>query len=101
MPQMQNMIDFLAGTQARPARSGRGDADELAGEQIFFSKGRCAACHLPQTSFLGNNMRDLKLERFHRIGQIVNDLVMLPDGKAHGRLAPLRAPVAHAVSAGA
>ena len=31
-------------------------------------------------SFMDNNMHDLKLERFYRIGQTVNDLVMLPDG---------------------
>ena len=29
-------------------------------------KGRCADCHVPQTSFMDNNMHDLKLERFYR-----------------------------------
>ena len=33
-----------------------------------------------QTSFLDNNMHDLKLERFDEAGKTSNDLVMLPDG---------------------
>jgi cytochrome c peroxidase len=52
---------------------------ELAGEPVFMGKGRCAECHVPQTSFLDNNMHDLKLERFYDIGQTDNGLVMLPD----------------------
>ncbi len=43
-------------------------------------KGRCAECHIPAQSFLDHQMHDLKLERFYRVGQTVNDLVMLPDG---------------------
>ena len=43
-------------------------------------KGGCADCHVPQLSFLDNNMHDLKLERFYAIGKTVNDLTMLPDG---------------------
>jgi cytochrome c peroxidase len=53
---------------------------ELAGERIFLGKGRCGECHVPQTSFIDNNMHDLKLERFYRIGQTFNDFVTLPDG---------------------
>jgi cytochrome c peroxidase len=33
-----------------------------------------------QTSFLDNNLHDLKLERFYEAGKTSNDLVMLPDG---------------------
>ena len=29
---------------------------ELAGERVFFGKGRCSECHMPQTSFLDNNI---------------------------------------------
>ena len=53
---------------------------ELAGEQVFLGRGRCAECHIPQTAFMDNNMHDLKLERFYDIGTTVNGLVMLPDG---------------------
>jgi predicted outer membrane protein len=47
---------------------------------VFLGKGRCAECHIPQTSFLDNNMHDLKLERFYEPGKTVNGLVVLPDG---------------------
>jgi hypothetical protein len=53
---------------------------ELAGERVFMGKGHCAECHLPEKSFLDNEMHDLKLERFYKTGGSVNDLVMLPDG---------------------
>jgi cytochrome c peroxidase len=83
MAQMQNIIDFppapkldLTG-RLDPAKATQ---QELAGERLFFGKGRCAECHTPQTSFLDNNMHDLKLERFYEIGQTVNGLVTLPDG---------------------
>jgi len=83
MAQMQNIIDFPPAPKLDPF--GRLDPtkatdQELAGERIFFGKGRCAECHVPQTSFLDNNMHDPKLERFYRIGQTVNDFVTLPDG---------------------
>ena len=83
MAQMQNIIDFPPAPKLDPI--GRLDPSkatqqELAGEAVFMGKGRCAACHVPQLSFMDNNMHDLRLERFYQIGQTVNDLVMLPDG---------------------
>lgn len=83
MAQVQNMIDFPPAPKLDPA--GRLDpaqatAQELAGERVFLGKGRCAECHPPQTSFLDNNMHDLKLERFYDVGQTVNGLVQIPDG---------------------
>ena len=83
MAQMQNIIDFppapkldamgkLDPTQASP--------QELAGEDVFMNKGRCAQCHTPQLSFLDNNMHDLKLERFYQPGKVTNDQVAIPDG---------------------
>lgn len=83
MAQMQNIIDFPPAPKLDPL--GRLDPakatqQELAGEQIFLGKGRCASCHMPQTSFLDNNMHDLQLERFYDIGQTANGLVLLPDG---------------------
>jgi cytochrome c peroxidase len=83
MAQMQNIIDFPPAPKLDPfARldPAKASEQELAGERVFFGKGRCAECHVPQTSFLDNNMHDLKLERFYQPGQTVNDLVMLPDG---------------------
>jgi cytochrome c peroxidase len=83
MAQMQNIIDFPPAPKLDPF--GRLDPDqaseqELAGEQVFMGKGRCAVCHIPQTAFMDNNMHDLRLERFYEIGQTVNGLVTLPDG---------------------
>jgi cytochrome c peroxidase len=83
MSQMQNIIDFPPAPKLDPfgrldpAKAGE---QELAGERVFFGKGRCSECHMPQTSFLDNNMHDLKLERFYQFGQTVNDFVTLPDG---------------------
>jgi cytochrome c peroxidase len=83
MAQMQNIIDFPPAPKLDP--TGRLDptqasAAELAGEQVFMGKGRCAGCHIPQTSFLDNTMHDLKLERFYKVGQVFNDQVAVPDG---------------------
>jgi cytochrome c peroxidase len=83
MAQMQNIIDFPPAPKLDPL--GRLDPrkateQELAGEQVFMGKGRCAQCHIPQLSFLDNNMHDLKLERFYKPGQTHNDQAALPDG---------------------
>lgn len=83
MAQMQNIIDFPPAPKLDPfARldPSKSSEQELKGEQVFMGKGRCAECHIPQLSFMDNNMHDLKLERFYRIGQTVNDFVALPDG---------------------
>jgi cytochrome c peroxidase len=83
MAQMQNIIDFPPAPKLDP--TGRLDPskatqEELAGEAVFMGKGRCAECHIPQTSFMDNEMHDLKLERLYQIGATVNDMVELPDG---------------------
>jgi cytochrome c peroxidase len=83
MAQMQNMIDFPPAPKLDPAGrldSAKATEQELAGEKVFLGKGRCAECHIPQTSFTDNNMHDLGLERFYKTGQTVNGLVQSPDG---------------------
>src|SRR3954451_24896595 len=83
MAQMQNMADFPPAPKLDPLGHldpSKANQQELAGEKVFFGKGRCAECHIAQTSFMDNNMHDLKLERFYQIGQTANGLVMLPDG---------------------
>jgi cytochrome c peroxidase len=83
MAQMQNIIDFPPAPKLDPSgrlNPAKATKQELAGEKIFMGKGRCAECHVPQTSFLDNNMHDLKLERFYEVGKTSNDLVLLPDG---------------------
>ncbi|WP_349261213.1 cytochrome B6 [Povalibacter sp.] len=83
MAQMQNIIDFPPAPKLDPM--GRLDPAkatpaELAGEEVFMGKGKCAQCHVPATHFLDNNMHDLKLERFYKPGQVFNDQVVIPDG---------------------
>ncbi|MDT1064750.1 cytochrome B6 [Paracoccus sp. CPCC 101403] len=83
MAQMQNIIDFPPAPKLDPF--GRLDPalateQELSGEAIFLGKGRCAECHDPKIAFMDQQMHDLKLERFYQPGEVVNDLVTLPDG---------------------
>ena len=84
MAQMQNIIDFPPAPKLDPTGKSldrsKASQQELAGEEIFLGKGRCAECHIPQQSFMDNMMHDLKLERFYQIGKTYNDLVTLPDG---------------------
>jgi cytochrome c peroxidase len=83
MAQMQNIIDFTTAPKLDPMGKldrSKASQQELAGEEIFLGKGRCAECHIPQLSFMDNMMHDLKLERFYQIGKTYNDLVTLPDG---------------------
>ncbi|WP_416796786.1 cytochrome B6 [Ciceribacter azotifigens] len=83
MAQMQNIIDFPPAPKLDPfgrLDPARATPQELAGEKVFMGKGRCAECHVPQTEFMDNNMHDLKLERFYRIGQVFNDFAAMPDG---------------------
>jgi len=68
MAQFQNMLDvppapkldpvgFLIPEKATPA--------EMAGQRVFFGKGRCSSCHQPPW-YLDQQMHDLKMERFTR-----------------------------------
>jgi cytochrome c peroxidase len=83
MAQMQNMIDFPPAPKLDPFNRldpAKATADELAGEKVFMGKGQCAGCHVPQMHFLDNNMHDLKLERFYKVGGVANDQAAIPDG---------------------
>jgi cytochrome c peroxidase len=83
MAQMQNMIDFPPAPKLTPLGRldpAKASPKELAGEQVFMGKGQCAVCHIPQTAFMDQMMHDLKLERFYKPGQVINDQVVVPDG---------------------
>lgn len=83
MAQMQNIIDFPPAPKLDPMGKldpRKASEQEIAGEQVFNGKGRCAQCHVPQMHFTDNNMHDLKLERFYKPGQVHNDQAALPDG---------------------
>ena len=68
MAQMQNMLDVPPAPKLDPmGRLDRTKAtrSEIAGEDIFYNKGKCASCH-PAPFFLDHQMHDLKMERFTR-----------------------------------
>jgi cytochrome c peroxidase len=72
MAQMQNMFDFPPAPKLDvfgkliPSKA---TEEELAGEKVFYGKGRCAECHQPPF-FLDDKMHDLHLERFYEIETI-------------------------------
>jgi cytochrome c peroxidase len=67
MAQMQNMFDFPPAPKLDPATArldpARASEAERRGQEVFFGKGQCAACHLPPT-YLDHQMHDLHVERF-------------------------------------
>jgi cytochrome c peroxidase len=67
MAQMQNMFDFPPAPKLDEFGKLRPDMaseQELAGEQVFYGKGKCAECHKPPF-FLDDKMHDLHLQRFY------------------------------------
>jgi cytochrome c peroxidase len=67
MAQMQNMFDFPPAPKLDVFGKlipDRATKEELAGEKVFYEKGRCAECHQPPV-FMDNKMHDLHLERFY------------------------------------
>jgi len=67
MAQIQNMIDFPPAPKLDPMTGrldrSRADRQEIAGEELFFGKARCATCHQPPV-YTDHMMHDLFLERF-------------------------------------
>jgi cytochrome c peroxidase len=66
MAQLQNMLDFPPAPElnllGRLDRS-KATESEIRGEDLFFGKAQCAACHVPP-AYMDQQMHDLKLERF-------------------------------------
>jgi cytochrome c peroxidase len=67
MAQMQNMFDFPPAPKLDVATSrldrSKATPAELRGEDLFFGKAKCAACHVPPT-YMDQQMHDLHMERF-------------------------------------
>jgi cytochrome c peroxidase len=68
MAQLQNMVDFPPAPKIDPVTNRLKpelctDA-ERRGQEVFFGKGQCANCHLPQESYMDQQMHDLHMERF-------------------------------------
>ncbi|HVH98251.1 MAG TPA: cytochrome B6 [Enhygromyxa sp.] len=85
--QIHNMAEFQELLDFPPAPKldvfGRLDpskatAEELAGERVFYGKGRCAECHMPPY-FTDNTLHDLRVERFF-LPQEINGRLAMADG---------------------
>jgi cytochrome c peroxidase len=81
MAEVQELFDFppaqkldiygkLDPAKATPA--------ELHGQEIFFGKGQCAACHMPPY-YTDNTMHNLQVERFYR-PEMINGMLASADG---------------------
>ncbi|MDZ7700487.1 MAG: cytochrome B6 [Deltaproteobacteria bacterium] len=81
MAQMQNIFDFPPAPKLDVF--GKLDPDkatdkEMMGQDVFFGKGRCAACH-PAPFYTDNQMHDLKTGRFYK-SEMINGQYNIPDG---------------------
>jgi cytochrome c peroxidase len=68
MSEMQELFDFPPAPKLNLlGRLDRGKAteSEIRGEDLFFGKGQCGACHTPPF-YTDNLMHDLKVERFYK-----------------------------------
>src|SRR4029079_7530040 len=54
------------------------DSPEMKGQELFFGKAQCAACH-PAPFYTDNTMHDLRVERFYKT-QTINGLVATTQG---------------------
>lgn len=81
MAEVQDLLDFppapKLGIDGKldPAKATEA---ERRGQDIFFGKGQCAACHAPPY-YTDNSMHDLKVERFYK-PQKVNGLLATAQG---------------------
>ncbi len=82
MAQMQNMFDFPPAPKLDPANRlipAMATQQELRGERVFMTTGRCMECHKPETAFMDQQMHDLRLERFYG-PETISDQYSVPDG---------------------
>jgi len=81
MAQMQNMFDFPPAPKLDVF--GKLDPDkatdqEMMGQEVFFGKARCAACH-PAPFYTDDKMHDLKAGRFYK-PEMINGQYNISDG---------------------
>ncbi len=83
MAEVQNLLDFppapALGLDGKlDPKQFKDDSPEMAGQKLFFGKGRCAECH-PAPFYTDNLMHDLKVERFYKT-HTINGLVATAQG---------------------
>src|SRR5919109_974897 len=67
MAQMQNMFDFPPApklTALGTLDPAKATEEERLGQEVFFGKGRCGACH-PAPFYLDDKIHDLRVARFY------------------------------------
>jgi cytochrome c peroxidase len=68
MAQLQNMLDFPPAPKLDPMTKRldpmKATESEMRGEKLFLGKAGCATCHIPQESYMDQQMHDLHVERF-------------------------------------
>lgn len=77
MAQMQNILDFPPAPKLDPLGKldpAKASELELAGEQLFHNKAKCAACHVPP-AFMDNLMHDLEVDRFYKPGVVSDQFI--------------------------
>jgi len=82
MAQMQNLFDFPPAPKLDPAGrllAEKATEQELFGEKLFNGKATCGQCHIPEMSFMDQQMHDLRTERFYE-PSMENDQYARPDG---------------------
>jgi cytochrome c peroxidase len=83
MAEVQELLDFPPAPglnvfgKLDPKKFG-GDSLEMKGQELFFGKAQCAACH-PAPFYTDNTMHDLRVERFYK-AQTINGLVATAQG---------------------
>jgi cytochrome c peroxidase len=81
MGEFQAMLDFPPAPKLNiygrldPAKA---TEPEMRGQELFFGKAQCAACHIPP-HYTDNTMHDLLLERFHQ-PKMINGRLAVADG---------------------
>ena len=81
MAEFQELLDFPPAPKLNlfgkldPAKASE---SEMRGQEIFFGKGQCAACHTPPY-YTDNSMHNLKVERFFK-EVTINDRTASADG---------------------
>lgn len=67
MAEMQALLDFPPAPKLNvfgKLDPRKATANELRGQELFFGKGQCAACHVPPY-YTDNSMHNLQIERFY------------------------------------
>ncbi len=81
MAEFQELLDFPPAPKLNVfgrLNPRRATETELRGEQVFYGKGKCAACHF-SPYFTDNHMHNLQTERFYK-PQLVNGQMAVGDG---------------------